>query len=414
MSKMNVLDDLVAEILLHCTANELTNMSVVNKRSKELISTNWFWKLKFIRDYGTLDCNEIVNDWRFKYFNHRNIYVMGKNSYGELGIHGEKTILCPTLLKDIIAKQIENSSEDTMVLDIDGNVWVMGLNLSGKLGLSDQTHIREPVMLQNIKAKFISSKYNQSMIIDHNDDLWVIGCGIHSENRKFSKHTPFSRVNYPCLIPNIKAKFVAVGISHSIIIDLENNVWCLGDNQNGQLGLGQLEYAAVPTLLPNIKAKYATCGGYCSLIIDLDDNLLCMGQNLHFQLGIPEHEVIVPTIVPDIKARKVDASGGSTMVIDIFNNVWVAGQNGYGNLGVGENLKIVVRFKRIENIKAKTMSTSLYHSCIVDMGGNLYIMGANSSTHAVSNDDIYHPTLIPNISALDVTCSGPNTFIITK
>ena len=53
--------------------------------------------------------------------------------------------------------------------------------------------------------------------------------------------------NIPTQIPNIKAKVVSCGNYHTMIIDLNNNVWAFGYNDYGQLGLGDNQNRNIPT-----------------------------------------------------------------------------------------------------------------------------------------------------------------------
>jgi alpha-tubulin suppressor-like RCC1 family protein len=70
------------------------------------------------------------------------------------------------------------------------------------------------------------------------------------------------------MIPNIKARKVSAGIGHSLIIDLEGNVYAFGNNEDGQLGLGHIDEQnlPVPSLIPGIKAHQVAAGFTHSLI----------------------------------------------------------------------------------------------------------------------------------------------------
>jgi len=88
------------------------------------------------------------------------------------------------------------------------------------------------------------------------------------------------------MISEIKALQVAAGKSHSIILDLNNNVWTFGRNNEGQLGLDDTTNRLIPTLIPHLKAKWIAAGGNHSIIIDLEDNVWSFGINEYGQLGL--------------------------------------------------------------------------------------------------------------------------------
>ena len=57
------------------------------------------------------------------------------------------------------------------------------------------------------------------------------------------------------------------------IIDLDNNIWVMGKNYYGQLGLGDKNMRLIPTILSDIKGKSISCGGFYTTIIDMDNNI---------------------------------------------------------------------------------------------------------------------------------------------
>jgi len=85
--------------------------------------------------------------------------------------------------------------------------------------------------------------------------------------------------NIPTQIPNLKAKYIAAGLSYTVVIDWSvktnreefhssaNNVWTCGRNDCGQLCLGDYKNRKVLTQIPNIKAQQVAAGADHSLII---------------------------------------------------------------------------------------------------------------------------------------------------
>ena len=65
----------------------------------------------------------------------------------------------------------------------------------------------------------------------------------------------------------MKVKSISAGSLCSLIIDMDDNVWSFGDNQYGQLGLGNEVDKNIPTKIPNIKAKTISAKTYHSFIL---------------------------------------------------------------------------------------------------------------------------------------------------
>jgi alpha-tubulin suppressor-like RCC1 family protein len=45
-----------------------------------------------------------------------------------------------------------------------------------------------------------------------------------------------------------------------MVIDLDNDIWTMGNNDYGQLGLGDTHNRLIPTKIPNIKTLSVSCG----------------------------------------------------------------------------------------------------------------------------------------------------------
>ena len=65
---------------------------------------------------------------------------------------------------------------------------------------------------------------------------------------------------------------MSAGYLHTVIIDLQGNVWASGINVNGQLGLGDGINRNKFTQIPNIKAKQVSAG---------DDHTILIGNKIN-------------------------------------------------------------------------------------------------------------------------------------
>ena len=127
-------------------------------------------------------------------------------------------------------------------------------------------------------------------------------------------------------IPPIKS--IVAGGNHSLFLDFEGNVWVVGSNHCGQLGVGSTSYQTTPCKVPAsfpVKAIYA---GY-EHSMDPDDNIWVCGSNSYGELGTNSRTscstMVKNTILSDIKA----CSGGDyfTLFLDYYGQVWGAGRN---------------------------------------------------------------------------------------
>src|SRR4029079_10784385 len=107
----------------------------------------------------------------------------------------------------------------------------------------------------------------------------------------------------------------------TIIIDLENNIWAMGNNSYGQLGLNNINNRLIPTIIlfhdKPIKAKAISCGYNHTIIIDIENNVWAFGANYSGQLGLNDrNNRFIPTIIlfndKPIKAKSIACGSGHT------------------------------------------------------------------------------------------------------
>lgn len=125
-------------------------------------------------------------------------------------------------------------------VDSEGNIWTFGGNWNGQLGLGHNVRISIPTQVLS-------------------PDL-----------------------------SNLKGKKVFCGRTNTMVIPLgvDNNVWVFGGNTRGELGLGDKINRNVPTQIPALKGKDGSMGTVHTLLLDLNDNLWSFGDNFLCQLWI--------------------------------------------------------------------------------------------------------------------------------
>lgn len=57
-------------------------------------------------------------------------------------------------------------------MGVEHNLWAWGRNGSGQLGLGDNEHRNIPIQIPNLKAKQIAAGANHTLIIDNENNIW--------------------------------------------------------------------------------------------------------------------------------------------------------------------------------------------------------------------------------------------------
>jgi alpha-tubulin suppressor-like RCC1 family protein len=415
----NLLDENIAEIALYYPIEYIDRMCQISKRFNRLIcDNNNFWKAKFIRDFGILPSNVIF--WKNAYKNYGKVIGFGDNKFGELGIGSTSALAKPTEIPNIRAKFVACGLTHTLLIDLNNHLWGSGNNGSGQLGLNHTKNINEPTQIlwsfENT-AKAVSCGIYHTVMIDMNDDVFVFGS---NESGQIGLEYEES-INVPIQLQwdhsEIKALSIACGEYYTVMIDMNNNIWVFGDNEYGQLGLDNHENVYIPTRIFDFKAKFIACGNGHTMIIDMNDNVWGCGLNIFSQLGLGDHEdrysLTQISWDQDNKAKYIACDDSYTMLIDMNDNVWACGYNEYGQLGLGDT-EDRATFVKLPNFKAKFIKCGDDHTILIDLNNNLWGFGSNKYGQLGLSgiDMVLKPVQITTSKVLTCGCGGNYTMIV--
>ena len=130
--------------------------------------------------------------------------------------------------------------------------------------------------------------------------------------------------------------------NNALATQSNNTLWTWGNNQFGQLGLGNVTYYSSPKQVGSLTNWYTnpesinTTNSSC-FAIKTDGTLWAWGQNNSGQLGLNNRTRYSSPIQVGSLTNWVWISSGSTFTngIKTDGTLWVWGQNAYGNLGLG-------------------------------------------------------------------------------
>ncbi|MCY3023461.1 MAG: Ig-like domain-containing protein [Planctomycetota bacterium] len=116
----------------------------------------------------------------------------------------------------------------------------------------------------------------------------------------------------PLRIPAVaKARQVASGPEHALVLSDDGTVWAWGHGHNGELGLGSLNDQPMPAPVPGIDgAVFIAAGDYMSYAVKGDGSLWAWGANYAGQLGLgsSERQVKTPALMTSLTGVVAAAS----------------------------------------------------------------------------------------------------------
>ena len=153
----------------------------------------------------------------------------------------------------------------------------------------------------------------------------------------------------PSLVHNAPENIVQFfcGSSHSLFLDSEGNVFSVGENELGQLGLGHNTYQNELKKIGNIPPiKIISCTEASSYLIDFEGNLWSFGYNEYGQLGHGDTtDITTPKIVNTLKYIQQISHGSCGyhfLAKNSQNQIFVTGLNDFGQLGTGDTYSVAI------------------------------------------------------------------------
>ena len=310
------------------------------------------------------------------------VYAFGRNNEGQLGLRHTKDVSIPTpIFKLPKIGQVSCGAHFTMCLDLDGNVWSFGQNEFGQLGTGNTTNFTVPQKIQDIPlVHSVTCGYKHTCIITIDANLWSCGhngsgqlCLGHTQDQSKFRKTNFSKISR-----------ISLGDGHSIIQNDNGEIYSCGSNKHGQLGLGYFNNGTItPTLIPNLPPNIVqfVCGYAHNLFLDAKGNVFSVGFNYFGQLGLGhnsnDHILNKISNIPPIQS--ISCICYSSYLIDYEGNVWSFGYGGKGQLGLGKTNDRNVPTK-IENLKSiQQVSYGCYGNHVLFKNSHqIYTIGSNS------------------------------------
>ena len=291
------------------------------------------------------------------------MWSFGENRYGQLGTGNKTNFNVPQ--KNLHIPRVFSVSCGlchTLIITKDDNLWSCGNNECGQLCLGNQDNYSLPQktsflniskicraknkdkQLKPQKTSFsniskISAGYYHSLFQNNKGEIF--SCGYNEWGACGLGHFNSPQIT-PSLILNLPSNIVqfVCGKWQNLFLDSEGNVFSVGYNYHGELGLGHNTNQNVLNKIPNIPPiKIISCVGSSCYLIDFEGNLWTFGHNYSGQLcngdkankNAPE---IVNTL-KNIQQISYGSSGEHFLVKNCENQIFVTGKSFYGQLGTG-------------------------------------------------------------------------------
>ncbi|KAL9656322.1 hypothetical protein ABK040_005089 [Willaertia magna] len=335
------------EILLYvCGKNEFGELGLNNTQKYDIPTKlpNLYYGKSLNNIYGSLHT--------LLFTKNKTLLACGKQVDGRLGVTNQQV---KNNLKYFVElhfdKQIKifpkGRSAHNIFLMEDGTLLVCGNNAYGQLGLGNKIDMTEYKVV-DLEDELESGDeickivlgFGNSGLITKNGCLFICG---NIGTTTFTKIVKYKDVNNNTF--NLTdVTDIAFGFDHGICCNASGEVFVIGDNVSGQLGLPGTKNTKQFTKLNNLPFKgeicKLDCGLYHSFILTKTGELYTCGRNKNGQLGLG-HKYnmdtfiqVLPTGSSPIFIKDVACGRYHTIIITEGNEIYGCGVNSNGQLGI--------------------------------------------------------------------------------
>ena len=256
-------------------------------------------------------------------------------------------------------------------------------NSSGQLGTGNTTDFNVPQKILSIPpVHSVSCGAEHTLIITNDSNLW--GCGSNGEGQLFLNNKENQSKFRQTSFSNI-SKIYAGGY-HSLFQNNKGEIFACGQNNAGQCGLGHFNNPQIqvsPILNAPENIVHFCCGYDQSYFLDCEGNVYSVGCNDNGELGLG-HNTNQNTLnkIPNIPPIQfIYSNAQSCYLLDFEGNVWSFGYNANGALGHGDTThrNVPKKIESLKNIQKLSFGCIGYHFLAKDSQNKIFVTGNNIS-----------------------------------
>ena len=268
------------------------------------------------------------------------VYAWGSNSYGQLG-NGNNTSSSTAVKvvtpdgKSNMTNIVDISAGDSysIITDKDGKVYTFGYY--GDYRTANTVHSNKPVEIQDLyKTELVAaSEGGHTAIVDWDGNVYTVGLNDYGQlglkdTTTRSKFEKIGELEISCEPARItlnvgESKDISLALSSSF--NLKNNKQTSGE-VNKTIENETIASLAGNTVTGNAIGKTMLNATYEGIIGTLNTQIQKFNKNVEVEV-LPKDGKVTP---------KVEAGDGFTIELKADGTVWSHGQNQYGQLGVGD------------------------------------------------------------------------------
>jgi alpha-tubulin suppressor-like RCC1 family protein len=235
----------------------------------------------------------------------------------------------------------------------------------------------------------------------------------------------------PGLVPIVPQAQVSAGLSHSIFLDYDGQVYVWGDNTHHQLGIEMtdskdevtlLSYGKTPVQLPlPEKASRVSAGAYHTLVLGESGAVYAFGRNAYGQVGNGTVvNVEAPELIRGLPPIQMIATGAyHSLALGRDGSVWAWGHNTQNQAGAGTSEEVlgldgeILALRRSRPVRViqsgiRSIAAGSNFSLAITEQGDLLSFGENSKGQLGlgTTESTGVPTPVPGLGQVFAVAAG--------
>lgn len=311
----------------------------------------------------------------------------GSNIYGQLGNGSRDVRLAPVQVGTSGSEIVAGSAHSCSVSS--GSVYCWGENQLGQLGTGDRADRGTPIRLDSSLGGHVEAGYNATCLVlpDSRPPYFRVCWGANQMGQLGvapGQHPLISST--PAFIGESLLQ-IGLGDSHTCGFNSEHRAFCFGSNIAGQLGIGIVDETPRPSRAQVVGGPsdvVEVVSGYAFSCLRRNTGLvMCWGDNNHGQLGVgDQNRRLVPTEVAlPTGALRIFAGPDQACAVLVTGSTYCWGRNDYGALGNGSSAMSTrpSMIRLPDGRRVRSMALSVFHGCAITTNGELYCWGRNAT-----------------------------------
>jgi len=262
------------------------------------------------------------------------------NQYGQLGLGNKNSVVTFTRVPFLDnATQFAITFYEVIALKADGTVWGAGRNLYRTLAQGDYEPRSIFVKISVSEVKQIGGCGTDIIVQKNNGEIWGWGQNTAGQLGLGDNLQRLTPVQIPT--PSVGVAKIFAGGSSIFLLDNNGKIWASGANGRGQLGLGDINNRNIFTQVSFFNNKTIDAiipHGGSTTFKESNGNVWNVGDNVNGLIGLGSVSilpVLTPVQLNGFSATKLSGSGGTSYAIKADGSLWAWGSNSAGALGTG-------------------------------------------------------------------------------